>query len=490
MMLKQNNPPKISNTPRFDMWSISPEQASYASSIASKATPLAMENWVKLSLTLDGRDKITKLVQYTSRLIGYYFEVLARSYPASALYEINDTIHNDKRMKWMEKAKRFRNLQRALTESRKAYRLGRSLVEVQKLKEMGIFHWVPLYLRQCILRDPLDSSQDCEERDNRNEQRLHLQRGHQTKSYEGYEDVKLGPPIITSGAQYLETKSSEKEILTNTNTDERKTEIAEDNLEKQTQKQKQKQKQNDDRRDNFLSKTENIFPTKKYGCRLPNKALHPQPPMWKIISGAFKLVGLAGFWAGDNVSYLYQMGFWIDEKIDKVTTTNEKNQLMDKSGKNAGAAIGMGKNAAIFATRSYFFAALAGLYLSTREWFHHRNGPLREAIDRVSEMEIRKDLLTRRTEDSDKNVAMEEKYERQERMLRHLEDIKRKHFVLCLSLFKSCCDIAAFSNNPGVDLHQKYRGRKMNEGLQCLFGIMSASTVLYSKFPSATTVNA
>jgi len=483
-ILKQNNPLKISNAPHFDMWSISPEQSSFTSSIASKATPLAMDNWVTLSLSLDGRDKITKLIQYTSRLLGYCFEVLAVSYSSSALHEINDTsLRCDRRMKWMENAKRFRNLQKALTQSRKAYRLGRSLAEVQKLKEMGLLHWARLYLRRFIFRDPLNSPQDNEERDNGNEQQLYLQREHQINSCEEYKDLNVGPPVITPGAQDLETKCSKKETSTNTDTDERKTKIVEDNLEKQTQ--------NDESRDTFHSKALIISPTENYGCRLSNKALHPQPPVWKIIAGAFKLVGLAGFWAGDNVSYLYQTGFWMDNKIDQVATTSERKQAMHKSGKNVVAAIGTGKNAAIFATRSYFFAALAGLYLNTREWLHHRNGPLREAIEGVSEMEVRKDSLTRRNEGSDKNVEMEEKSDDQERLelLRHLEDVKRKHFVLCLSLLKSWCDIAAFSNNPGVDLHQKYRGKKMNEGLQCICGIMSALTVLYSKFPSATTVD-
>lgn len=465
-LLNQKNPSMKSYVPPFDTWSILPERTSFTSSIASKATPLALKSWVTLSLTLDGRDKITKLIQYTSRLLGYYFEVLAVSCSSSAVLKINDTSHHSNDViKWMEKAQRFRNLQKALTQSRKAYRFGRSLAEVQKLREMGILHWALLYLRQFILRDPSNSCQSNDEKDNDDDQQLRPQGRHQINSCLGNEDTKVVQTISTYKAQDLNTECNDEDTLIHNSTDERKTKITEDNLEKQ----------NDGSNHASSSKT--------YHPSLSLNKNGPQPPMWKIVFGAIKLVGLAGFWAADNVSYLYGTGFWVDDKIDHFTTTGERNQIIHKPVKDV---------ATVLATQSYFVAALAGLYLNTREWLSYRNGPLREAVERVSEIEIRKSFSSERTENSDKDNVTKEEYPNQEtsELLRQLEDVQRKHFVLCLSLLKSVCDIIAFSNNPGVDLHKKYRGRKMNEGIQCVCGIASALTVLYTKFPNATSVNA
>jgi len=61
-------------------------------------------------LSLDGRDKITKIIQYSSRFLAYYTQ-----------------------------QKRFSNLQNSLTHSRKAFRFGRSFIEIYKLWNLGIF---------------------------------------------------------------------------------------------------------------------------------------------------------------------------------------------------------------------------------------------------------------------------------------------------------------------------------------------------------------
>ena len=41
--------------------------------LAKKATPFALASWVKLALTLDGRDKITKVCQYSARMLAWWF---------------------------------------------------------------------------------------------------------------------------------------------------------------------------------------------------------------------------------------------------------------------------------------------------------------------------------------------------------------------------------------------------------------------------------
>ena len=53
------------------------------------------------------------------------------------------------------------------------------------------------------------------------------------------------------------------------------------------------------------------------------------------------------------------------------------------------------------------------------------------------------------------------------------------------ALTKSIVDIMVFGNNPGVDLFVKYRGKKNHEGLHCIGGLVSASTVLYNNFPNS-----
>lgn len=67
--------------------------------------------------TLDGRDKISKLLQYMSRFIAYY-------------YVLNNQVDN---------AKRFNDMKSSISNSRKVYRLGRSLQEIYKIYTMNIY---------------------------------------------------------------------------------------------------------------------------------------------------------------------------------------------------------------------------------------------------------------------------------------------------------------------------------------------------------------
>mmetsp|Transcript_16316 Transcript_16316/g.36709 ORF Transcript_16316/g.36709 Transcript_16316/m.36709 type:complete len:90 (-) Transcript_16316:52-321(-) len=63
------------------------------------------------------------------------------------------------------------------------------------------------------------------------------------------------------------------------------------------------------------------------------------------------------------------------------------------------------------------------------------------------------------------------------------------YLLMVLSSFysvQSISDILSYANNPGVDLPKKIRGRKMSEGLQCIFSLISASTVLYNNFPDVS----
>jgi len=64
-----------------------------------------------------------------------------------------------------------------------------------------------------------------------------------------------------------------------------------------------------------------------------------------------------------------------------------------------------------------------------------------------------------------------------------IEAAEKKQFTLFLALLKSICDVMVHSNNPGVDLWMRYRGRKLYEGFHCLLGLTSAATVLYNNYP-------
>jgi len=67
-----------------------------------------------MSLTLDGRDKITKVVQYASRFLGWYFESIRMGNPTAA--------------------STARGISAAFASGRKTYRLGRWLTEYVKIR--------------------------------------------------------------------------------------------------------------------------------------------------------------------------------------------------------------------------------------------------------------------------------------------------------------------------------------------------------------------
>jgi hypothetical protein len=153
-----------------------------------------------------------------------------------------------------------------------------------------------------------------------------------------------------------------------------------------------------------------------------------------------------GFWAADNVSFLTASGF-LDNYTLKTSKRLERRQSIQT-------------RAARFAAQSYFMGAVAGLFVNLRSYWSHRQNEIKSTQDMLAE-----------SEDEDNRQAA--------------TDAQEKQFELFLALLKSCCDVLAFSNMPGIDLHQKYRGKKMNEGFHCLCGLVSASTVLYSNFPNA-----
>ena len=109
------------------------EQASHVSALQvglqRKASPFLVGSWTALSLTLDGRDKITKFLQYLSRLLAYYY-----SLPRNANGGVSPA------------AASWQALYTNLSFSRKAIRLGRSVVELEKLRNLGLWTALSLHL--------------------------------------------------------------------------------------------------------------------------------------------------------------------------------------------------------------------------------------------------------------------------------------------------------------------------------------------------------
>jgi len=80
---------------------------------ASVASPINLTPWVGMACTLDGRDKITKVAAYSSRFLAFWY---AASDPAAA--------------------SKFGDLKAHLTMSRKAFRIGKFLNEIEKIRKL------------------------------------------------------------------------------------------------------------------------------------------------------------------------------------------------------------------------------------------------------------------------------------------------------------------------------------------------------------------
>ncbi|KAL3817408.1 hypothetical protein ACHAXA_011037 [Cyclostephanos tholiformis] len=348
------------------------------SGLSRKRSPFEVKNWIACLLTLDGRDKFTKVLQYTSRMLCWYFAGLARrtivpgidgpttttGRPIDASGGIRGAaslvvaLYSDldvRRKYYLAISRRFEELYKSLVTSRKAYRIGRSIIEWDKISSMGVGE----YLNYMLLEPLADS------------------------------------PGRTHGDATDATAPIPPSSVTST-------------------------------------------------------------PGWKLLGTTAKLVGLMGFWAFDNASFVAGSGF-LDPIIsdDRVVLVDPK--CPERTSRK--------NRAAEWASRFYFMGSVGGLYVNARSLWVHRRNELRMARERL-------------------RVAIAESTGIEDAKS-HLIKTEGDNFELCVALLKSIADVTVFSNNPGVDLHLKYRGKKNHEGLHCLGGLISASTVLYNNFPNA-----
>eukprot|EP00980_Cylindrotheca_fusiformis_P027112 scaffold18886_cov108-Cylindrotheca_fusiformis.AAC.3 len=337
-----------------------------------KASPLAIKSWASLALTLDGRDKITKVLQYVSRFLGWWF--------AGGRFN-NQSL-------------RFNALYKTLANSRKAYRLGRSFIELEKLRASpGIILW------------HLKNREEHSAGDDKNSRFL----------------LRRASSNIGWGPSNADEKQHRRQSLARS-------------LSGLVQRTVYRP---------MVSRMASIF--------APDET--PSTELWKICGTSIKLTGLLLFWAGDNCNFLFSTGFFDDYSLPSKERTERRKRWMSFAGKRAGQA--------------YFVAALAGLLVN---WFTYS--------------QFHRKYIASTESDGGEERPRGEAEEQEVSMLRE-KKLKEKQFSLFLSLLKSCCDVTVFSNQPGIDLHKKLRGKKNHEGFHCLCGLISAGTVIYNNFPDS-----
>ncbi|KAL9186990.1 hypothetical protein ACHAXT_010710 [Thalassiosira profunda] len=481
------------------------------SGLSAKRSPLHIKNWIACVLTLDGRDKVTKVLQYTSRLLCWHFAGLAKTTAvvgpaasetavagASVLAGLSSNQEVRKQL-YLALSQRFGALYKSLVNSRKAFRMGRSIIEMDKIKSMGWGEYLGYMLTHPLADGAANEAGGDDEKDvqkigemgngihslsrydthpipEEGEESHDEDEGDDEASWSegdsGEEEKKLESPprkvASRPGRPKLPTKVSSNIGWGPSTTSEAATSAltpTKQSAPKPSARPPPPRTVSEMGRRMYRpfpersSSVGSSYNQVKSPYTTPSSVIvaSPPTPAWKLVGGTMKLLGLMGFWAFDNLAFLTGSGF-----LDPIGLGSSKSD----GGNVSKERLDRKKRASMNGARCYFLGSIGGLYVNVRAMWEHREGPLAEARRRV--------LKAERVGDADE--ALEAKTS--------LKKLERKHFSLLLALLKSCCDFAVFSNNPGVDLHLKLRGRKNHEGLHCLFGLTSAATVIYNNFPN------
>jgi len=509
-------------------------------------------------LTLDGRDKFTKILQYASRLLGWYFAGLAIKQGASSvdassaatniassglLTALTTSLHLRQQL-YMALSQRFNALYKSLVSSRKAFRLGRSVIELDKLKSMGWGDYLGYMMMHPLAGGVAGGAEDgedergIEKRDGANNT-LARYDTHPIPEEEGSRDENDGDE--SSWDEYEQSMDEEDDASP---TEEKKldhhvpssnkikvvsrpgrpklpsrissnvgwgpsttsrvasnTTIASSNQSPSKNKPppvnappaRTVSEMGRQMYQPFPSRSSSMGSYKQLKEQTSSyveksvTASPPPPttttPSWKLIGGTVKLLGLMGFWAFDNLSFLTGTGFLDPIRLShSSSSTGTSWASASSSATNDPNDYRMKRKThfSIWGGRFYFVGVVGGLYVNVRALWVHRMGLLKDARDRLQEA---MQLSTNNTSATSTNGNGGSDHVQEAQT--HLKQTESKHFELFLALLKSCCDFMVFSNNPGIDLHLKLRGRKNHEGLHCLGGLVSASTVLYNNFPNA-----
>jgi len=450
-----------------------------------KRSPLSMKNWIACLLTLDGRDKSTKVLQYMCRMLSWWFGTLATSGSPTSGSTVVSThgsmilLNRTKRIAlYKVLSVRFNLLYKSFVESRKAFRMGRMFIEYDKLKSMGWGEYLSAMMS-------IPTSDGCNKDGEKVDGHEHLKMNYPTHSIpEHHNEDHVDGDV---GRETWDEDDDEKkfEQLTENSRDERivarpgrphlpsrvssnigwgpgivSKEQSKSNNDSNTAYQK---KSPQPRTVSELGATYKSSPSSSFGLTKTQDTdavvATALPPFWKLFGPSLKLIGLMGFWTFDNLAFLTGTGFLDPYSHSKDEKNDPKTLRLQRK-----------KRASEWGARFYFMGAVAGLYVNLRLIWEHSHGALQQARQEMSK------CVTSRSECSTLEVTEANQ---------QLKQAETKHFQLYVSLLKSICDCLVFSNNPGVDLHMKYRGKKNHEGFHCCCGLISAGTVLFSNFPNA-----
>lgn len=179
------------------------------------------------------------------------------------------------------------------------------------------------------------------------------------------------------------------------------------------------------------------------------KEYSSKDPAWKTIGMALKTLGLAGFWAADNANFLISSGALDDSRL-------EPKERMQQNKRRKYQCM-------LVAYRSYFAGSVAGLFTNLRIYWIHKTVNLALALQQYQ------------------SASTDEERSRAQLALTRTRE---ENFGLLVALVKSCVDVMVFANN--LDLFRRFFGRKLHEGVHCAGGLISAATVLYNNYPSAS----
>jgi hypothetical protein len=255
--------------------------------LRQKASACELQSWVSMALTLDGRDKLTKFVQYVARLLAWW-------------------------LAGTNQAERFNSLKASLVMSRKAFRLGRTLIEYQKLRSAGIIERIGWNLK------------------------------HNFPENEGGGDNDK-PPVYSARRAFF-PRASSNIGWGPVSLEERET----------TRK--------------FCRSISSVAfrMYRPMASRLSvsgEASLPPEDPLWKVLGSTIKMIGLFGFWTGDNISFLTYSGLFDNYQLPKSARLTQQKQMQTR--------------ASIAANQFYFAGGVAGLYVSLRSYLEWREEKLR-----------------------------------------------------------------------------------------------------------------
>eukprot|EP00529_Nitzschia_sp_RCC80_P025724 CAMPEP_0113494938 /NCGR_PEP_ID=MMETSP0014_2-20120614/29358_1 /TAXON_ID=2857 /ORGANISM="Nitzschia sp." /LENGTH=526 /DNA_ID=CAMNT_0000388833 /DNA_START=148 /DNA_END=1728 /DNA_ORIENTATION=- /assembly_acc=CAM_ASM_000159 len=379
--------------------------------LAQKVSPLQVKPWIACALTLDGRDKITKLCQYLSRLLAWWYL----------------TYRHDK-----VRSAKFTGLFKTLSSSRKAFRLGRFFIELDKLQSMGLLSMAVWYIQNHLDRlegkvVPEGSDHECDESSTSRPRPKVLVR--RASSNIGWGPMTTDDDVIPASSDDKNNTKSLTRSLSN---------MAYRKMYRP-----------------LLSRMSSTFGGSTVSA--------PSTEWWKVVGSALKIVGLFGFWVGDNVNFVAGSG-----ALDNYQLTNKDRLALRKKWQTL---------ASENANRAYFLGSVAGLATNAYAYYRFCKDVVVKAKQEHQEAVAGGD-----GDDGTDSIDREE----QVHSLEKLKRVQQKQFSLFLTLLKSCVDVTVFSNNAGIDLHKKFRGKKNHEALHCVCGLISASTVLYNNFPDAS----